>query len=60
MYLMKIYLNNGVIIDFKCEKYEIIRSSSTGGVSGYSFEKANKDIAFLNKTEIVAITGEKV
>lgn len=60
MYLMKIYLNNGVIIDFKCEQYDITRSISTGKVTGYCFEKASKDIAFLDKTQIGAITGEKI
>jgi hypothetical protein len=57
---MKIYLKNGVMIDFKCEKYDITKSSSTGEVTGYNFENSNKSIAFLNKTEIIAITGEKV
>ena len=60
MYLMKIYLKNGMIIDFKCEKYGITKSSSTGEVTGYTFENSNKSIAFLNKTEIIGITGEKV
>lgn len=60
MYLMKIYLSNGVIIDFKCEKYDISKSSSTGKVTGYCFENASKDIAFLDKTQIVSITGEKI
>ena len=60
VYLMKIYLKNGVIIDFKCEKYDITKSSSTGEVTGYYFENSNKSIAFLNKTEIIGITGEKV
>ena len=60
MYLMKIYLKNGVIIDFECEKYNITKSSSTGEVTGYHFENSNKSIAFLNKTEIIGITGEKI
>jgi len=59
MYLMKMYLNNGVIIDLKCQEYDITTSRSTGQITGYSFEKANKSFAFLNKTQIVAITGEK-
>ena len=57
---MKIYLNNGVIIDLNCEHYDIARNSSTSKVTGYCFEKASKDIAFLDKTQIVAITGEKI
>ncbi|HEX9024851.1 MAG TPA: hypothetical protein VF839_00125 [Clostridium sp.] len=60
MYLIKIYLTNGVIIDFKCEQYEISKSGTTGEVLGYCFENANKSIAFLNKTQIIAITGEKI
>jgi len=60
MYSIKIYLSNGVIIDFKCEQYDVVKNSSTGKVTGYCFENANKDIAFLDKTQIVAITGEKV
>lgn len=60
MYLINIYLTNGVIIDFKCEQYEISKSRATGEVSGYCFENANKNIAFLNKTQIIAITGEKI
>ncbi len=60
MYLIKIYLTNGVIIDLKCEQYEISKSAITGEVSGYCFENANKSIAFLNKTQITAITGEKI
>ena len=59
MNLIKIYLTNGVIIDLKCEHYEISKSATTGEVSGYCFENANKNIAFLNKTQIIAITGEK-
>lgn len=60
MYLINIYLTNGVIIDLKCERYEISQSRTTGAVSGYCFENSNKNIAFLNKTEIIAITGEKI
>ena len=60
MYIMKIYLSNGVIIDFKCEQYDITRSSTTGQVTGYCFENSSKNIAFLDKTQIVAITGEKI
>lgn len=60
MFLMKIYLNNGVIIDLNCEHYDIARNISTGKVTGYCFEKASKDIAFLDKTLIVAITAEKI
>ena len=60
MFLINIYLTNGVIIDFKCEKYEIFQSRTTGEVSGYCFENANKNIAFLNKTLIIAITAEKI
>ena len=60
MYLIKIYLTNGVVIDFNCEKYEISKSSVTGEISGYCFENSNKSIAFLNKTQITAITGEKI
>ena len=58
MYSMKIYLSNGVIIDFICEQYDIAKSNSTGKVTGYCFENSNKDIAFLDKTQIVAIIGE--
>lgn len=60
MNLIKIYLTNGVIIDLKCEKYEISQSRTTGEVSGYCFENATKSIAFLNKALIIAITGEKI
>lgn len=60
MNLIKIYLSNGVIIDFQCKEYEITRSNSTEKVTGYYFEKANKSIAFLDKTQIIAITGEKI
>jgi hypothetical protein len=60
MHLIKIYLSNGVIIDFQCKEYEITRSSSTEKVTGYCFEKASKSIAFLDKTQIIAITGEKI
>ena len=60
MYLIKIYLTNGVIIDFKCEQYEISKSRTTGLVLEYCFKNANKKIEFLNKTEIIAITGEKI
>ena len=60
MYLIKIYLSNSVIIDFNCEDYKITISSTTGAVSGYCFQHATKSIGFLNKTEIVAITGEKI
>ena len=60
MYSMKIYLSNGVVIDFKCEQYNIAKSNSTGKVTGYCFENSSKDISFLDKTQIVAITGEKI
>lgn len=60
MYSMKIYLTNGVIIDFECEKYEITKNRSTGEVLGYFFENTNKNIAFLNVGQIIAITGEKI
>ena len=60
MYSIKIYLSNGVIIDFNCQRYDISKSSSTGKVTGYCFENASKDVAFLDKTQIVAITGEKI
>lgn len=60
MYLIKIYLTNGVIIDFTCENYKISQSRTTGEISGYYFENANKNIAFLNKTLIIAIIGEKM
>ena len=36
------------------------QSRTTNEVSGYCFENANKNIAFLNKTLIIAITGEKI
>jgi glutathione peroxidase-family protein len=49
-----------VIIDFQCNSYEITRSSSTEKVTGYCFEKSSKSIAFLDKTQIIAITGEKI
>jgi len=60
MYLIKIYLSNSVIIDFNCEDYKITISSTTGAVSGYCFQSATKSIGFLNKAEIIAITGEKI
>ncbi|OOM74825.1 hypothetical protein CLPUN_36530 [Clostridium puniceum] len=60
MYLIKIYLTNGVIIDFICENYKISQNRTTGEVSGYCFENADKNIVFLNKTLIIAITGEKI
>lgn len=60
MHLIKIYLTNGVIIDFTCENYKVSQSRTTNEVSGYCFENANKNIAFLNKTLIIAITGEKI
>ena len=60
MYLIKIYLSNSVIIDFNCEDYNITISSTTGAVSGYCFQNATKSIGFLNKTEIIAITEEKI
>lgn len=60
MYLVKIYLSNGVVIDFTCEQYEITKSRTTGEVSGYRFENASKSVDFLNMSQIVAVTGEKV
>ena len=60
MYLIKIYLSNSVIIEFNCEDYKITISNTTGAISGYCFKNATKSIGFLNKTEIIAITGEKV
>jgi hypothetical protein len=60
MYLIKIYLSNGVIVDLKCEQYEVSQNRTTGHVSGYCFKDANKCIAYLNKTQIIAITGEKI
>lgn len=60
MYLIRIYLTNGVIIDLNCEQYEVSQSRTTGEVSGYCFKNANKCIAFLDKTQIIAVTGEKM
>ncbi len=60
MYLIKIYLTNGTVIDFNCEEYEISQNKATGNVSGYCFKNANKCIAYLDKTQIAVITSEKV
>lgn len=60
MYSIKIYLSNGVIIDFTCEQYEVTKNRLTGEVSGYRFENASKCIAFLDMSQITAITAEKI
>lgn len=60
MYSIKIYLSNGVIIDFQCERYDVTRSNSTSKVTGYCFENSSKNIVFLDKAQIIAITGEKI
>ncbi|MDR3594648.1 hypothetical protein [Clostridium sp.] len=60
MFLIKIYLTSGAIIDFQCEQYEISQSRIAEEVIGYCFKNANKCIAFLNKKTIIAITREKV
>lgn len=60
MYLIKIYLTTGAIIDLECEQYEISQSRITEEVIGYCFKNANKCLAFLNKKLIAAITRETI